>query len=155
VIPGGHITYENEHKALVALLDDLNAHLQRLAKEEEAPSTVMLVGQEFYRALTIFFAEFLRHMDREETLAQRALNELCIPEELGQALGGIISSIPPDEMMYTLDFMMPALSANECVDMLKGMKAGAPPDAFEAMTVRIESALGKDRWLRVQARMVV
>ena len=45
----------------------------------------------------------------------------------------IIGSIPPDEMAQTLSMMLPAMNVDDRTELLAGMQAGAPPEAFAAV----------------------
>ena len=53
----------------------------------------------------------------------------------------IVESIPPDEMARSLAFMLPAMNVLDRVEMLEGIRASAPPPAFEAIVGLARSVL--------------
>ena len=53
----------------------------------------------------------------------------------------IVGSIPPDEMARSLAFMLPAMNADDRADLLGGMRAGAPQEAFDAVVGLARSVL--------------
>jgi len=110
IIPGGHRSYEADHVAQHAVLADLDTHFQGLRDGAVQAEKRSQVGLEFYRGLSLFYAGYLQHLHREETEAQRALDVLCLPQETGAALQAIMSSLPMEELLLTIDFLFPALT---------------------------------------------
>ena len=53
----------------------------------------------------------------------------------------IISSIPPDEMARSLALMLPAMNLEDRVEMLAGMRAGAPAEVFAGVVAIAEASL--------------
>jgi hypothetical protein len=153
ISPGGHRRLEADHQAQQVVLADLEAHFDRLASGEAPPAKKAEVGLEFYRGLNQFYADYLTHLHREEVEAERALHALCMPEDLGAAVGQLIGSIPPDEIMLWIDCMLPAMNLLECAELLGGIKAGAPPAAYQAMADRARTALGPANWSKLEALM--
>jgi hypothetical protein len=41
-----------------------------------------------------------------------------------------VTDIPPDQMAAYLTIMLPAMNVEDRVELLSGMRAGAPPEAF-------------------------
>ncbi|MBN1362847.1 MAG: hemerythrin domain-containing protein [Sedimentisphaerales bacterium] len=153
VSPGAHRRFEADHDAQQAVLADLAAHFDRLASGGVSAARKAQIGLEFYRGFSQFYADYLPHLHREEVEAERALHALCTAEDLGAMVGGLIASIPPDEMMLWIDCMAPAMNPRECADLLGQMKAGAPPEAFDAMADRARRAVGPSNWARLEALM--
>ncbi len=56
--------------------------------------------------------------------------------------GAIIGSIPPDELMQSLALMIPAMNADDRTEMLGGMQATAPAEAFQGVWGLTQSVLG-------------
>ena len=154
ITPGGHRSYEAEHHAQLDVLTDLEAHFTRLADDDVPQAKRAQTGLEFYRGLNLFYGDFLLHLHREEVEAERALHSLCIPEELMTTMGALLGSIPPEEMMAYLDFMVPAMNLPECAELLGGMKAGSPPEVFKAMADRARKARGESDWQKLEALLV-
>jgi hypothetical protein len=151
ISPGGHRIYEAEHQAQLNVLADLEAHFARVAGDDVPKEKRVVIGLEFYRGLNVFYADFLLHLHREEVEAERALHSLCLPEELMATMGELLGSIPPEEMMLYLDFMIPAMNLPECAELLEGMKASAPPEAFKALADRARKARGESDWQKLEA----
>jgi len=103
--------------------------------------------------LNLFYADFLRHLYREEVEAQRALHSLCLPEELMGVMGALIGSIPQEEMMLYIDIMIPAMNVLECVEFLRGMRDGTAPEAFTAFLDRARMARGESDWQKLEASL--
>jgi len=150
VVPGGHRSYGAEHRAQEIVLGDLDAHLQRLVGGRCLRERRAELGLEFYRGLNLFYADYLRHLHREEVDADRALASLCSQEELRQMVSAIIASIPPDEMMIYIDCMFPAMNHAERAGLLADMKAAASPVIFQRLVDRIRGALDEADWTRLQ-----
>jgi hypothetical protein len=53
------------------------------------------------------------------------------PDELFKIQMNIRGSVPPPDMCIFLGYMLPAMTPDERVAMLGGMKMGAPPEIFE------------------------
>ena len=150
ISPGGHRSYEAEHHALMSVLADLETHFHRLMDDGGLKAKKAEIGLEFYRGVNFFYADFLQHLNREEVEAERSLHSLCPPEDLMAMVGELIGSIPADEMMLWIDCMFPAMNLAECADLLGAMKAGAPPEAFNALANRVHMALGDLDWQKLK-----
>lgn len=151
ISPGGHRSYEEEHRALLGVLTDLDMHFSHLLDNDGPKPKTAEIGLEFYRGLNLFYADFLRHLHREEVEAERSLHSLCVQEDIMAMEGELLGSIPADEMMLWIDFMFPAMNFPECVELMGSMKAGAPPEAFKAMAERIRLARGESNRQELKA----
>ncbi|MEJ2110447.1 MAG: hypothetical protein P8Z37_11140, partial [Acidobacteriota bacterium] len=103
-------------------------------------------GLEFYRELNLFYSDFLKHLHREETEAERILNTLCLPEVLTTMLEELIGSIPQDEMLLYIDCMFPAMNLPECIDLLKNIRKAASREFLQALADRIRELRGESDW---------
>jgi hypothetical protein len=151
ISPGGHRSYEADHRALMSVLADLDTHFNRLLNGGGAKAKRAEIGLEFYRGLNLFYADFLRHLNREEVEAERSLHSLCPPEDIKGMVGELIGSIPPDELMLWIDLMFPAMNLPECAELLGIMKAGAPPETFKALAARVHTARGEADWQKLKS----
>ena len=94
----------------------------------EAPKGLCAQGvHQLYLELAHFTGVYLAHQDVEERHVLPALESAIGPEAVEDIHRAIVSSIPPDEMAKALAVMLPAMNIDNRVDMLGGMKAGAPP----------------------------
>ncbi len=153
--PGSQRPFEADHAAQQVMLADLEAHFQRLSQGETAPECRPALGLEFYRAFSLFLADYLPHLHREETEAQRILETTNTPAELQAVEGAIIASIPPDQMMHEIDCMFPAMNLPERAALLGGVKAGAPPEVFAVLSERVRQAVGDEDWSRLAAALAL
>ncbi|MFT3927658.1 MAG: hemerythrin domain-containing protein [Myxococcales bacterium] len=90
-------------------------------------------GAEFCMALSRYMADQLDHMADEEMLAMPALYAALDDTTLIEVHDKLVASVPPEEMMRWLSYMLPALNGSERTGMLLGMGANAPREAFEAV----------------------
>ena len=63
------------------------------------------------------------------------------PDGCGALHAAIVSSIPPDEMARSLAFMLPAMNVDDRVELLSGIRMGAPAEAFAAVVDLARSVL--------------
>jgi hypothetical protein len=143
---GSHRGYEADHQLQLKALKNLDFHFKRLMNGNGSAGKKNEIGLEFYRELNLFYSDFLRHLHREETEAERILNTLCLPEELTAMLEKLIGSIPQDEMLLYIDCMFPAMNLPECVDLLKNIKKEAPVVLFQGLLDRIRKIRGELDW---------
>jgi iron-sulfur cluster repair protein YtfE (RIC family) len=90
-------------------------------------------GAAFCLGLSRYMADQLEHMADEEQIAMPALYEAIDEARLIAVHDALVASVPPEEMMGWLVYMIPAVSAPERAGMLMGMRLGAPPEAFAAV----------------------
>lgn len=143
---GSHRSYEDDHQVQEKILENLNDHFKRILKGNGSENKKLEIGLEFYRDLNLFYADFLKHLHREETEAERILNALCLPEELTAMLENLIGSIPQDEMLVYIDSMFPAMNLPECIDLLKNIRQWAPVEFFYVLADRIHKIRGEFDW---------
>lgn len=108
-----HRTLEEEQARLVGLLDSVSA-----LPEAERNTR----GLTFYRALNLFIARYLEHLDREEA-AMPVLWERCSDEELRSVMVRFGASRPLGEALADIGWMLPALNAPEQAELVGGMAA--------------------------------
>ena len=112
-------------------------HLEgRFARILDLASAVVEAGDErrtmqlLHLDLAAFTSEYLIHQDLEERVVMPALEDAVGPEACLGIHIAIVSSIPPEEMVRSLAFMLPAMNVDDRTDLLGGMRASAPPEAF-------------------------
>ncbi|MGC4396717.1 hypothetical protein [Hydrogenophaga sp. T2] len=86
-----------------------------------------------YLALALFVADNLQHMHAEETRHNAALWAAYDDLELIALHDALVASIPPQEMMQTLHWMLPAVNATERLGLLNDLQAKAPAPVFDAV----------------------
>jgi Hemerythrin HHE cation binding domain len=96
---------------------------------------------QLYLELASFTSAYLRHQDMEERVIMPSLElAIGVPAVIG-IHEAIIGSIPPEEMVRSLALMLPALNLDDRAEMLGGMQAGAPPEAFSGVWNLVGSVL--------------
>lgn len=86
-----------------------------------------------YHRLSLFVADNFVHMHAEETGHNAILWATHSDEELQAIESALVASIPPQDMMIALRWMVPALNAGERAALLGGLRAKAPAAAFDAV----------------------
>jgi hypothetical protein len=129
----------DEHEVLEGRIGELVDLVDSAVEVAEGDQRARL--HRVYVELASFTASYLEHQDLEERLVMPEL-ELAIGLEAVLAIHGeIISNIPPDEMAASLAIMIPAMNVDDRAELLAGMRAGAPPEAFDAVWGLVGSVL--------------
>jgi iron-sulfur cluster repair protein YtfE (RIC family) len=162
-----HLQHENEfiHTALEARApgasaviahehDDHLAHIGRLAG-----ATTALLGTaagdragaalSLYRELSLFIAENFHHMHVEETAHNAVLWARYTDAELEAIHDALVASIPPEEMMRTVRWLVPFMNPAERTALLADMRAKAPAPAFAAVLDMARAHLTQNEWAKL------
>ena len=162
-----HLKHENEfiHTALEARApgasaviahehDDHLAHINRLA----TAATALLgtaAGQRgasalaLYRELSLFIAENFHHMHVEETAHNAVLWARYTDAELEAIHDALVASIPPEEMMRVVRWLVPFMNPAERTALLADMRAKAPASAFAAVLDTVRPHLTQGEWAKL------
>ena len=81
-------------------------------------------------AVASFTGAYLEHQDLEERVVMPALEAAVGVEAVVGIHQAILASIPPEEMGRSLALMLPAMNIDGRVELLGGMRAGAPAEVF-------------------------
>jgi hypothetical protein len=103
--------------------------------------------------LSSFTSAYLAHQAIEELDITPALERAVGPEVVVAIHMAIIGSITPDEMAQTLTMMLPAMNVDDRTELLAGMQAGAPPEAFGAVVGLARSVLTPGDFAAVARRL--
>jgi hypothetical protein len=135
------LTADHEHlEATFARVEDLAATVAD-AHRPGGRADGRRVLQLLHLDLAAFTSGYLAHQDLEERVVMPALEDAVGPEAVLGLHVAIVSSIPPPEMMRSLAFMLPAMNLEDRADLLGGMRATAPPQAFEGVWALAGSVL--------------
>src|SRR5690606_33789572 len=107
--------------------------LRALAEQVGAGTAGPAAARALYLRYSAFVADNLAHMIEEEERLMPRLHAEFDDQELHAIEHGLIFSVAPDKMMAFMRFMIPAVDRQDRLDMLAGMKQGAPPEAFAAV----------------------
>lgn len=162
-----HLQHENEfiHAALEARApgasaviahehDDHLAHIRRLAGAATAllrtpaaqrPGAVLAL----YRDLSLFIAENFHHMHVEETAHNAVLWARYTDAELEAIHDALVASIPPEEMMGIVRWLVPFMNPAERTALLADMRAKAPEAVFHAVLDAARPHLTQGEWTKL------
>ena len=137
VVAQEHVEHEHHIAHLAASVERLRA-LPAGARPAAAA--------QLYRELAGFIAENFLHMNFEETRHNAVLWAHYSDAELMEIHDALVASIPPDEMMLVLRWMVPFLNPAERAGVLQGMRANAPAPVFQAVLDTVRPHLTDREW---------
>lgn len=135
---------EAAHREADAAMDVLEFQADRLRAAASAQAL-----RAFHLDLADFTASYLRHLRFEEDRVMPALNAAMSDAELAEVTAAIRGSVAPADMCVFIRYMAPAMNFSERLDMLGGMRAGAPPEIFEAFRASAQRCLAPDDYRAV------
>ena len=141
-----HVALEETMAGLVGLADDA------LAAPVDARRFAF---HELYLELAAFTSAYLHHQDVEERLVMPALEAAVGVEAVVAMHMAIISGIPPQELGASIAIMLPAMNVDDRTELLGGIKATAPAEAFAAMWSLAGSVLTADDHRAIANRLGV
>jgi hypothetical protein len=162
-----HLEHENRfvHTAMearapgasAAVAHDHEEHLHETAQlraaaaalQAAAPAVRPAFAHQLYRALAVFVADNFRHMHVEETAHNAVLWARYTDAELTALHDALVASIPPEQMMGVMRWMVPALTPAERLGLLTDMRAKAPPPAFDAVLAMVRDQLPTTDWAKL------
>jgi len=164
----GHVRHENDfiHTAIearaagasAALAHEHDEHVQSIARLQAAVARLRSTAagqqaasaaQALYRDLALFVGHNLVHMHQEETTHNAILWARYTDAELIDLHARLVASIAPADMMFTLRWMVPALTPAERTALLSDMRAHAPAPAFEAALSHVRPFLNGRDWAKL------
>jgi hypothetical protein len=162
-----HLQHENQfvHPAIearasgasAAIAHDHEDHVREIAQLRDGalalraldPAYRPAAAHALYRALAVFVADNMLHMNVEETAHNAVLWSRYADQELQAIHGALVAAIPPQEMMTALRWMLPFLTPKERLGMLSGIRAQAPAPAFAAILDVVRPHLSSKAWTQL------
>lgn len=169
----GHFLHENQfvHAAMEArrpgsttqVAAEHEQHAWALSRLEEMADVVdnaqgkarHAAADALYRYLALFVAENFVHMNVEETANNEVLWATHTDAELIGIEQAIVASIPPEESMTIMRWMMPAMHAGERAEMLNGMRRNAPVPVFDGVLGLAKAHLPMPEWSKLMTALDV
>lgn len=145
--PGSSAPTADDHVDHALAIDALEAAVDGV--EAAPPARRGRAMYTLYLRFARFVAENLEHMEVEETHNASMLRDAYDDAELLAIHDRLVASIPPEEMMLFQRWILGAVSHPERVGMLSGMRAGAPPQVFEAAVAQCRDVLAPDDWVKL------
>lgn len=96
---------------------------------------------ELYIELAAFTGSYLLHQDFEERQVGQAIESAVGIDGVLAIHGAIIGNMPPQQLVAGLALMFPAMNVDDRTDLLGGMRATAPAEAFEGVWSLAKSVL--------------
>ncbi|HSL56290.1 MAG TPA: hemerythrin domain-containing protein [Acidimicrobiales bacterium] len=142
---------ETDHEVLEARMVTLRemAGVARDASKLDARTRI----HQLYVELASFTSAYLAHQDVEERVVMPAVEQAVGVEAVIGIHGAVIGAIPPAELMRSLALMFPAMNVDDRVELLGGMRADAPAEAFAATVSLLRSVLDPTDAATVTARL--
>lgn len=106
-----------------------------------------------YLDLSAFTGAYLAHQDVEERRIQPIVAAAVGNEVWFDVHQALVASIPPNEMADSLAIMLPAMNLDDRVELLGGVRAGAPAEVFAGVTALAASVLHPTDMAAVAARL--
>ena len=146
--------------ALGAEIEAAHAELESRIERIAGLADAALAGRDdragshaLYLELAAFTASYLQHQDFEERVVMRTLAEDLEFEELLDLHERILASVEPAVMVRCLTLMLPAINIVDRTEMLAGMRAGAPAEAFAATWALAGDVLPTREYLATASRL--
>lgn len=152
-IPGVSRQDSEEHEEVHRRIHELEEQIAAI--DHMAPEDRTAEQDNLYLAINRFVGDYLTHMNREEVKMAPLFMEHCAEEELGGMLKSIIASNAPNDVMMMLRYTIPSIDPVERAGFLGGIRAAAPPPAFQAMMGVVRGVLAENEWERLQADLAV
>ncbi len=134
----------HEHEAHLRDIERLDGLICELLACPAAQRAALAHG--LYQQLSLFIAHNFEHMHIEETAHNAVLWARYTDAELMAIESALIASIPPQEMMYIVRWMVPFMNPAQRAGMLRGMQAQAPAPAFAAVIDTVRPHLTDREW---------
>jgi len=162
-----HLKHENDfiHPALEAraagasghIADDHREHVQAIDTLAAATTGVLNApaadrphaARDLYHRLALFVAHNFEHMHYEETVHNAVLWAHYSDAELNAVHNALVASIPPDEMMFALRWIVPSLAPAERAGLLGEMRMQAPAPVFGAVMAMVRPHLSERDWVKL------
>lgn len=132
-------TVVNCHKEHHALQQHINAIEQQIVALDVKDSPNVLA--ELYSDVARFFADYLKHMDNEETELNAAIWAHFDDSEILGWQEQIMAKLSLDDQLQWFKYIIPSLNAMERQILLSGVKANAPEGVFEHIIASLKHYL--------------
>ena len=112
-------------------------------------------GKSLYAAYTRFLGKYLLHLSEEEDAQKQVLWQRYDDHALEGVLSRFKAERPREKATADFEFMLPALSAPELVQVFRGMNHAVPPTVFDGACERARQLLGENKWQQVASAIAL
>ncbi|CEG57329.1 hemerythrin domain-containing protein [Legionella fallonii] len=109
-------------------------------------------GLLFYRKLNCFIANYLRHLEDEESLTP-IIQQSFSDQELIHALETLLKSFTQEEILDSITYMLPALNVQEQLNMMQKILAKAEEQTRDRMLKQAKNALSPLKWRQLNTNL--
>ena len=120
-----------DHDHLERRIESIATRAAEVIDGPDGTSRVDVHG--IYLELAAFTSAYLAHQDTEEREVMPALEQAIGVEAVVGIHGAILASLTPEETAVSMPLMLAAMNVDDRVDLLGGMRANAPAEAFAAV----------------------
>jgi hypothetical protein len=145
--PGASEVMAHEHEEHLSHISQIRQMVSALLKAKASQRATAAL--ELYRQLALFIAENFQHMHVEETAHNAVLWSRYTDAELNGIHSALVASIPAQEMMYVLRWLVPFMNPAERNAMMRDMQAHAPGPAFAAALEVVRPHLSDAEWAKL------
>lgn len=150
--PGSAAHTATEHRGHQREIAELAALSRCIAQTQDRAARVGAAAQ-LYRQLARFVAENYEHMEVEESHNNAVLWAGYSDAEIHAIEQRLVASIPPEEMMGGLRWMLPYANHQERSQMLAGMRQQAPAEAFGGVMEMLRPLLRYSDWHKLESAL--
>ncbi|MFO7670278.1 MAG: hemerythrin domain-containing protein [Bacteroidales bacterium] len=126
-------TDHGEHQQLEGIIADLKEALDQLSPNRSEEGDFY----RYYLELNEFIGKYLLHMNHEETVTAELFLKYCQNEDMQSTIEAINGYTTPDQKFLALSYFMPAISQQERIVFLAGVKA-KNHQAFQEMMKQMQ-----------------
>lgn len=130
------VAFDDDHGSQKGVMERLRGLSDAVRKA--TPGSARQVLYQLYLELSAFIGHNFEHMAEEESILTSAMWKTFSDEEILEIEGRIVASLPPSEAAWSLEWMSKSLNHLELIEVLRGMKAGMPPQVFESMLAMVK-----------------
>jgi hypothetical protein len=143
-----------EHKNLESKLFELQSIIEETLQTDSVEERMSL-GNKLNSMFNDFIADYLAHMNHEETTVLEASFKYLTDEELIAIRKRIQSSIPPERYNVWMSWMLKSLNNTELIGLLNSMKSNAPLNVFQYILDAAKSVIDTERWNKMKLSLSV
>ncbi len=143
---------QNDHGKDEVLTHQLNIKIEAF-RFTSSPELKNVIGREIMYLFIDFVAFNLIHMNMEEQTINELLWKHYTDAELIQLNESIVKSVPAEEMMYSLQWMIKGISNLQLALLLNKLKSEMPSAVFESVCSVAQKNLPAERWNSVKSQV--
>jgi hemerythrin-like domain-containing protein len=138
-----------EHQNLETKLNNILTLIEKIEQTNSIEER-MLLGNSLNSLFNDFIADYLAHMNHEESTVLEASFKYLTDEELIAIRTRIQSNVPQDRYTVWMNWMLRSLNNSELIGLLSSMKMSAPSNVFQSILDITKSVIDSERWHKMK-----